>query len=628
MFLVVLFFLANCAKGSLFSSSGGLQNLVDCSAVDSQICPNPLPPPNVVFPAPAGTVSGTSLGCCKTNYLQCQNQLGTSLCKTLAQYTITPGQGNSEDVCTATTPPCTCQQALAAERSLTLRFCPTPPVCCPTCECHGDPHCSSFDRSKAGAVWAVCDDRGSTCLHQNSTCQQTMYAGLPCVWTPVLNGYSECLRDPSSPIPVMTMYTKQYKSYFNSSDNTVYTFSLELTLTVYGSISVIRVTDAGVTNTFYVNPQGDCMGTASYPLNSAGMIFIKNLPSGVWMQFQCMATGPKLPSRWDVNFVKDPWFVPAQLSNPPPISFAGYCATGVIAENSGGNPGGCRIMDRQVSMYYGCNINTPIASCKAQFCKKYSSRFVFPGLAGSVYKQCVTYTTSAINPTNFVQTACAMSKLMGAHINPDLCSLDYDCRVCMDAVADFPDQINQVLGSGPMVTTVAPTAPCVRNIVSVGVSRKTLSAFQSGVQIDFNNNGVWTGVFALLDAEIASCGGCNNVLFVNGSIPENQALLNPGQYRIRQCFGVNTDPQQALCDGPPGYNATVIYLNPVSGGAVSTPLGELYSEKKMVCSPEAYPKCPLAYQCCIWDRTAQAVAWTQCMLASKNNPLAYPDCDK
>ncbi|KAH9254874.1 hypothetical protein BASA81_007124 [Batrachochytrium salamandrivorans] len=611
---------------AIFPGEGFSQNLVDCSAVNSQICPNSGPGPVVTFTADGGSVSASSLGCCKTNYLQCQNQLGTSLCKTLGQYTITAGQGNSEDVCAATTAPCTCQQALASERFLNLRFCPTPPVCCPTCECHGDPHCSSFDRSKAGAVWAVCDDRGSTCLHQNSTCQKTTYGGLPCVWTPVLNGYSECLRDPSTPIPVMTMYTKQYKNYFDSSDDTVYTFTITLTLTVYGSISVIRVTDAGVTYAFPISAAGKCLGTAAYPINSAGLVYVKNLPSGVLMQFQCMSTGPKLPQRWDINFVKDPWYVPGQLGNSAPISFAGYCATGVIAENSGGNPGGCLIMDRQVSMYYGCNVNTPIATCKAQFCKKYATRFTFPGLTGTQQAKCVAYATSTTETRNFIQLACSMSKLTGLPIDPNTCTADYDCRVCMDAVSDFPDQISDVLGSGPMVTTVAPTAPCVGNLVSVGVNRKTLSPFQSGVQIDFNDNGVWTGVFALLDAEIASCGGCSNVLYVNGSTPANLALVTPGQYRIRQCFGLNTDPTQALCAGPPGYNATVVYSNPLSSGSVSTPFGELFSKKQLVCSATAYPKCPLNYQCCIWDRVKQKVAWQQCMTASGNNPASYPAC--
>ncbi|KAH9262387.1 hypothetical protein BASA82_000572 [Batrachochytrium salamandrivorans] len=372
------------------------------------------------------------------------------------------------------------------------------------------------------------------------------------------------------------------------------------------------------------------MGTASYPLNSAGFVFIKNLPSGVWLQFQCIATGPGLPHRWDVNFVKDPWFVPAQLANGAPISFAGYCATGVIEESGARGEeaiGDCRIMDRQVSTFYGCSPNIPIANCKAQFCKKYANRFTFPGLTGTQQAKCVAYATSTAVFKNFIQLACSMSKLTGVPIDPNTCTANYDCRVCMDAVTDFPDQIADVLGAGPTVTTVAPTAPCLGNLSIVGVKRKLLTGFQSGVQIDFNNNGVWTGVFALLDEEIAACGGCNNELYINGSLSDNAGLVSPGQYRIRQSFGVSRDPTtENLCTGPPGYNATLVYANPSTSVSVSAPFGKLFGSKVLVCSTTAYPKCPLNNQCCVWDRLTQKSAWEDCMVAAGNNPASYPKC--
>ncbi|KAH9258081.1 hypothetical protein BASA82_000573 [Batrachochytrium salamandrivorans] len=605
-------------------------DLMDCSDMADQLCPNSQPAPEVEFSALGGELVATSTPCCKANYLQCQNQIGQAACKVLATYTLTPGQGNSEVVCPIVQPECTCQQALALERSMSLKFCPESPVCCPTCECHGDPHCTSFDRKAPTAVWAVCDDRDKSCIHKASTCAKTTYNGQKCVWAPLAGSSGECHRPADSPTPIMNMYTKQYKSYFNSTDTVLHTFTINLALSSYGVISTVTIKDAGVTAVFSVNSAGKCATSSSaYPISTTGAVYIKNLPSGVWIQLQCVDNAPKTPQRWDVVFVKDPWHVLGAQSHNPLLTFGGYCPTNLIPENTGGNPGGCSIMDRQVTMYYGCSAATALGTCKAQFCKKYANYFAFPsGTAGNTQQaKCVAYTTVE-GSSNLLYAACALNTLPAGAINPDNCLEDYNCKVCVDMINDFPDQIATALNAPVVVPSMAPTIACPGNLVAVGLNRKSLSAFQSGVQIDFNNNGVWTGVFALLDEEIAACGGCGNVLFVNGSVSSNLPLLNYGQYQIRQCFGLDTDPLQPLCTGPPGYNATVRYSNPLAVASVSRTLGTLFKQGGLVCSSKLYPKCPLDYQCCIWDRATQTVAWELCMDTYHGGSTVYTQCGK
>ncbi|KAH9258082.1 hypothetical protein BASA81_003645 [Batrachochytrium salamandrivorans] len=603
-------------------------NLVDCSDVQNQFCPNSFPPPNVVFPPESGQASSTSLACCKTNFLQCQNQLGTSLCRTLFTYTISPPQGNSETVCPVVPTDCTCQQGLAAAAYMGIRLCPTPPVCCPTCECHGDPHCTSFDTNAPSAVWAVCDDRGKSCLHTAKGCSNTTYGGKACVWSASLGTSGECIRAPNTPVPVMNMYTKHYKSYFNSQDNTLYTLSIDVGLALYGVINQVNITDAGVFAVFSINAAGKCQGTAAYPLSSSGLINIRDLPSNVVVQLKCVNNAPKTPQRWDITYVRDPWYVPEQIAANP-TGFAGYCTTNLIPENTGGNPGGCSIMDRQVSMYYGCNVAFPISICKAQFCTRFANRLAFPGATGTLQAKCNAFAggTTASGVSNFVQAACSLNTLSPIPVDPSLCLKNYDCKVCVDMIYDFPDQVAQAVNAPVVVPTPAPTITCPGNLVPIGLNRKSLSTFQSGVQIDFNNNGVWTGVFALLDDEIAACGGCENLLFVNGSVSSNLPLLNPGQYRVSQCTGLDTDSQQALCTGPPGYNATVTYSNLLSESTVSQTFGSLFDAGDLVCAPSKYPNCPVNYQCCIWSRSQQPVAWQLCMDSHHNGANAYPNCN-
>lgn len=598
----------------------------DCSQVEKMFCPiNGGAVPNVVFPAQGGQVSGHSQSCCKGNYLQCQLQLETALCRDLAYYTVTAGQGNSETVCPPVPNECTCQQALASETNLQLKLCPNTPECCPSCECHGDPHCLSFDHTKAQAVWAVCDDRDSTCTHKPATCEKTYYAGKQCKWVARAAGYSECVRDDDTPIPMMQMHWKQYKNYWNSNDQALYTFSLNLELTAYGSVSVVTLVDAGQTSVFTINAQGKCVGTPQYPLNANRVVVINDLPSGVWVQLECMNNGPKLPQRWDVRFVRDPWFLLNPLV-PTQDRFAGFCTTGVIAENTGETIGGCRIMDRQIAMFYGCNPATAIATCKSQFCNNQGTKFNITSETGTAAKKCTAFVSNPKQPTNFVAAACSLSTSAKRPVNPELCVSNPDCKRCIDSITDFPDQIAEILNTPILVATQAPTQSCPTNLLQTGLSRKKLSVFQSGVQIEYKQANVWTGVFAVLDAEVVACGGCTKVISVNGSVSTNQALLTPGEYRIRQCTGYNNDKAQPLCDGALGYNATVQYSNPTSGGAVSATFGALFDGGDLVCSPTRYPKCPINYQCCHWDKITQALAWEQCMDVTHGGAKLYPNC--
>jgi len=200
-------------------------------------------------------------------------------------------------------------------------------------------------------------------------------------------------------------------------------------------------------------------------------------------------------------------------------------------------------------------------------------------------------------------------------VDPATCKNDPDCSKCADDIMDFPDEIATILSPTPISPTAAPTTKCPPNLLSIGLNRQKLSTVQSGIQIEFLNQQTfaWTSVFALLDDEIAACGGCHNTLSVNGSVPANQVLITPGLYRIKQCSGYDNDPTQDLCDGAPGYNSTVTFSNPSKGVSASKPYGSLFADQQLVCSSTKYPGCPLNFQCCIWDKQTEYQAWSDCI---------------
>jgi len=615
---------------------------IDCSAGQSLFCPASNVP-DVTFPSTGGVVVGSVPNCCPGSYLQCQIQQNAQYCREIAEYTITPAEGNSEDICPPTSPECSCQTSLSGEKFLRLNFCPTPATCCPTCECHGDPHCTSFNGDVG--VWATCDDRDATCLHKQSTCAQTTYDGQACQWK-MFGAIGYCVRNPASKVPSMVMYRKTYKNYFNPGDNTEYEFVLTLSLGTYGAISTIRVEDAGQVYVFGFTPDQKCKANAAYPLNSQGKVFVNNLPSGVRLAFQCYddANYARAPTmvRWEVNAVRDPWYQP---EHPVEEIFGGFCATGKISESAGNAAiGGCQIMDRQVanylltlgSQYNGCKDNQNIDVCKSQWCNNNYKKLDL-GAASDAQKKaaCNAFVKDKKNTNNFVVALCASSpKVSGGVLpaDPRKCDEDDDCRSCVDNVQDYPEEMGNFLNGANGKATLAPTTNCQVDLVAQGLSRKTLATFQSGIQIDFfnTNSNSWAGVFALLDDEIAACGGCKNSIYVNGSVPANNVLMEPGKYRVKQCNGLDTDPKQDLCPAALAYNASVWYANPMDGVAVSTPLGVLFKEGDLVCSRTKYPACPPDYSCCNWDITTQKMAWQACMISKYGADYAskYPKCGK
>ena len=192
---------------------------------------------------------------------------------------------------------------------------------------------------------------------------------------------------------------------------------------------------------------------------------------------------------------------------------------------------------------------------------------------------------------------------------------------------DYPTAMGVILNTANTITQ-APTISCPGDLLTIGLNRKVLPSLVSGIEMDYQAEGstTWTPIFALFDEEIESCGGCSNPLLVNGTIPQNVALLNPGNYRIRQCYGLNTSPSpQDLCTGAPQYNVSVTYTYPFNGVAVSTPYGTLFDEGKLSCSRAAFPYCPPDFTCCIWT---QASLWDTCMLSSYGPDwkTKYPHC--
>jgi hypothetical protein len=249
----------------------------------------------------------------------------------------------------------------------------------------------------------------------------------------------------------------------------------------------------------------------------------------------------------------------------------------------------------------------------------------FPGIAGTPAKACLTFVNDPVKTNNYLYAACALVK-MSAPIIPANCMNHLECKKCVDDVMDYPDEIANILGAVPVLPTNAPTSQCPSDLLSVGLNKKKLSNAASGVQIEFLTAGVWNSIFALTDEEIIACGGCRNTLFVNGSVPANQVLLAPGSYRVRQQTGFDSDTTQPLCNSAPGYNSTVLYSNPVSGGAVSAPYGTLFDAGELVCSPTKFPRCPINYQCCVWDKQTQLGAWTICMADFHGGASRYPQC--
>jgi hypothetical protein len=328
-------------------------------------------------------------------------------------------------------------------------------------------------------------------------------------------------------------------------------------------------------------------------------------------------------NRWDVISLVDPWWQTTSVIGTGNPNSSGFCATGLIPENTGETVGGCRTQDKQLAMFHGC-VNKPMSTCYQQFCTKYASKLTFPGVAAK--PPCVAFMKMV--DTNYLAASCAVAK-MDAPADPSKCAKDKDCQKCMDDITDFPDEINVVLGAKVnAVATSPPTNTCPKDLVDTGLRRKKLSQETDGIQIEYQDPVTknWNSVFALLDSEIASCGGCRNVMNVNGSVASNQALLTPGKYRIKQCTGLDTNPNQALCDGALGYNATVLYSNPLAGGSLSKPYGALFDSGALLCSSKKYPNCPLDYQCCVWDKATQTGAWKSCMQMYHGGGEAYPKC--
>lgn len=612
--------------------SNALENengAIDCSQGQNLYCPL-ASIPNVTFTVNGGTMQTSAGSCCPRNYLACQIQLNQQFCRTLGYYTIPTTTGNNEEKCPATTPACTCQQSLSGESNLQLRFCPATSPCCPNCECYGDPHCRAFDSSSE--VWAVCDSRDATCLHNPTTCAAKNFGGQPCKW--VKSGLvSYCARADNVTAPNMLMYSKSYKKYFTPSDNNVYQLSVILTLGTYGSISRVDVTDTGASAqpyTWFIDSHGNCKANSAYPFIK-NVATVKNLPSMVSMDLLCTPSGGKSPTsgRIDVLHMEDPWF-----SQGGP-AFGGYCATGVINEATGELLGtACNTVDRLITNYLGCKTTTSINTCKTNWCSGnyYKLDYTNIGSPSTTVAQkkrlCTQFVTDA-NPLkikNFLSSVCSTSDAIAQGNfpqDPTQCASQNNCRACMDNILDFPEEIPTILAGA--AATLSPSASCP-DLLTIGLARRQLGVSQSGIQIDYQSpvTSLWTPVFALFDSEIAAC-NCET-LQVNGTELANRALVTPGTYRIKQCNGLNTDPSQNMCDSSPAYNASVVYSNPIVGAVFSEPYGQLFSQSKLVCNPKVYLGCPPNYSCCVWGTSK--VGWTDCMVAAYGPtfPIMYPNC--
>jgi len=591
-----------------------------CSA--NELCSSGTPP-YANFSSAGGAVIAQADSCCPGSFVQCEIELNQQMCRDLVYYTINPDSQDSIQVCPQTSTNCACQQVFHVDSTLNLYLCPTPSDCCPNCECHGDPHCTSF--SKGSQSWAICDDRGPSCVHEESTCIQTMYDGQYCQWSTKFGGY--CGAAPGTQVATMVMYEKTYKSYFNPNDNTQYQFSMVLALGVYGAISQINITDAGTLYSFSLT-SSNCLPDPQYPLNSQGESVINNLPSGVNIVLRCNTGYGHSPTalRWDVVSLEDPWFVP----QPAGETFGGFCSTGVISENNTKN-NGCSIADSQVAQYLQCKGD--LDACMSQWCDAHASQLQFgssPQTLVQAKASCNQFLLATIPTTNnFLLAVCALAPNVANGkfpVDPSQCLNNQACRECVDNVMDYMIDIAEIINTGSIYTP-APTVPCPGDLLSIGLSHNILPQGASGIQIEYQAPGktTWTPVFALLDVELESCGGCHNPIALNGSQPQNLALMIPGTYRIRQCHGFDNSPTQDLCTAVPQYNVSVAYSNPYNGAYVSSPYGQLFNEGQLTCSQTLYSECPVDFTCCVWT---QQVMFDTCMMSSygTNWKTQYPNC--
>jgi hypothetical protein len=142
-------------------------------------------------------------------------------------------------------------------------------------------------------MWSICDSRDDTCNHQEENCQLIKWDGEFCEW----NG-RQCVRAEDTKEPEMVMYSKQYKDYFNPSDNNEYRFKLTLGLGVYGATDMITIEDHGETWNFGTDGQG-CTTPPGLKLVH-NKVTIEGLPSGVIMEFTCVFPH-SINKRWDVT---------------------------------------------------------------------------------------------------------------------------------------------------------------------------------------------------------------------------------------------------------------------------------------------------------------------------------------
>lgn len=594
----------------------GAHAAVECAGGIDQFCPA-TNAPVVVFSLAAGRANGSTAGCCKGSFLQCQVQDQVQFRRTIVQYVIPGGDDNvnaAVEICPVPdNPDCSCQQILRSEVALELGFCLSSPSCCPECECHGDPHCTSFRRELD--TFAVCDNRDETCTRRNETCGLISWDSAPCVWE-----NNTCMRSPDTSVPAMDMYSKTYRSYFDPEDDAQHEFKLTLQLGLYGAIGRVVVTDAGTNLTFSVGPKR-CDSPAHYPVRNH-KVKINDLPSGVQIELTCVQPHT-VNRRWDVTKVVDPWFV---QDHSDLESFAGFCALGTIPEASAAaNLDDCRVLDRQLAAFYSCPFTTPIGQCKRSFCKAHSFHWTLrPRMS------CYQFVAGT---NNFLVAACTLSLLPSR--NPLLCLRDVACRKCVDDILDFPDEMALILRKRPRAAAAASASDpvlltCQADLLRLGLARAVLQPSFSGVEVQFRNltsaaEEDWLPIFALFDSEIGLCGGgCTGPLLSSGT--DALALTQPGQYRIVQGVGLDADPSQDVCESAAGINASVAYSNPIiDGDAASTPLGLLWSQALVVCNPSAFPNCPDSYQCCVWPRPGEDAAWANCM-AQYGGPERFPSC--
>jgi hypothetical protein len=395
-------------------------------------------------------------------------------------------------------------------------------------------------------------------------------------------------------MPTMLMYGKDY-----TVNGKTKSFSVNLGLGLYGSITDVWVSDANVTYHFSFSGAGQC--THPLPLDSNNMIELSNLPSSVLVKLKCFQGASPLGRRWDVIYIREPSLATAK--NP-----AGFCQTNVISEKlpDEGNVI-CQVVDKQLSRAltdpHGkplCGSNTPLTICKNKWCQLHWDDIPFTNR-----EECSSYVNSQLleDRQNFLKAVCSSTPLVKASGfvgKPDDCPANKACKYCMDDITDYPAQIADNLV----------TVPVCPDMIALGLNRKRLNSLNDGIEIDFlQANNTWTPVFALLDTEMASC-GCGNIT------TSTSQLTKPGKYRIIQCAGVDNNAPSGsdVCDFSPGYTTTIQYTNQGAQGAgVSTSLKVLLESNQLICNPEIFKNCPPKYKCCGFSRTTQFLAWTKCM---------------